>query len=71
MTGPRRSSLINGQGPDEVTFKEFREEWLHEFAEGDLSPFAKGQRFAIKLVTQWLGRNPTTMTDMVIVRWDR
>ncbi len=39
---------------DEVAFEEFCDEWLHEFTEGDLSPFAKGQRFAIKLVTQWL-----------------
>ena len=40
---------------DEVTFEEFCEEWLREFTEGNLSPFEKGQRFAIKLVTQWLG----------------
>ena len=40
---------------EEVTFEEFCEEWLHEFTEGDLSSFKKGQQFAIKLVTQWLG----------------
>ena len=40
---------------DEVTFEEFCEEWLREFTEGDLPPFEKGQRFAVKLVTQWLG----------------
>jgi hypothetical protein len=39
---------------DEVTFEEFCEEWLSEFREGNLPPFEKGQRFAIKLVTQWL-----------------
>ena len=39
---------------DEITFDEFREEWLDEFQNGDLSPFEKGYRFAIKLVTQWL-----------------
>ena len=39
---------------DEVTFEEFREEWLSEFTEGDLSPFEKGQRFAYKLVSEWL-----------------
>ena len=38
----------------EVTFEEFREEWLREFTEGNLTPFDKGQRFAVKLVTQWL-----------------
>ena len=39
---------------DEVTFEQFCEEWLREFTEADLSPFEKGQRFAFKLVTQWL-----------------
>ena len=39
---------------EEITFEEFREEWLREFTESDLSPFEKGQRFALKLVTQWL-----------------
>jgi hypothetical protein len=39
---------------DEVTFEQFSEEWLREFTDSDLSPFAKGQQFAFKLVTQWL-----------------
>ena len=39
---------------DEVTFEQFCEEWLREFTETDLPPFEKGQRFAFKLVTQWL-----------------
>ena len=43
------------EGRQDITFEEFREEWLKEFREGDLSPFEKGQRFAVKLVTQWLG----------------
>ena len=38
----------------EVTYEQFCEEWLREFTEADLSPFEKGQRFAFKLVTQWL-----------------
>ena len=38
-----------------VTFEEFREEWLSEFTKEDLSTVEKGQRFAYKLVTQWLG----------------
>ncbi len=40
---------------DEITFEQFSEEWLLEFEQGELSPFEKGQRFAFKLVTQWLG----------------
>ena len=47
------TSIVENQ--DEITFEEFRDEWLSEFTEGDLSPFEKGQRFALKLVTQWLG----------------
>ena len=39
---------------EEVTFEQFCEEWLREFTEADLSPFEKGQRFAFKLITQWL-----------------
>lgn len=39
----------------DITFEEFCEEWLKEFRENDLSSFEKGQRFAVKLVTQWLG----------------
>ena len=40
---------------DEITYEEFREEWLAEFRTGTLTSLEKGQRFAIKLVTQWLG----------------
>ena len=44
----------NEENQDEITFEEFCEEWLSEFKEGALSPFKKGQGFAVKLVTQWL-----------------
>lgn len=47
------SSLIQ----NEVTFDEFREEWLREFSEGEMAPFEKGLRFGFKLVTQWLDVN--------------
>lgn len=47
------ASLIH----NEVTFDEFREEWLQEFSEGEMSPFEKGLRFAYKLVTHWLDVN--------------
>ena len=39
----------------ETTFEEFCAAWLEEFRNGNLSSVEKGQQFAIKLVTQWLG----------------
>ena len=47
------SSMVENQ--DDITFQEFCEEWLSEFRNGTLTSLEKGQRFAIKLVTQWLG----------------
>lgn len=47
----------------DITFEEFREEWLKEFREGDLAPFEKGQRCAVKLVTQWLGVTDARLTQ--------
>ena len=41
----------------EVTFDQFREEWLQEFTEEGLSPIEKGRSFAFKMVTQWLDVN--------------
>ena len=38
-----------------ITFEQFSEEWLKEFRENNLSPFDKGRKFAVKLVSQWLG----------------
>lgn len=37
----------------QITYEQFCEEWLNDITD-DLSPFEKGQRFAFKLVTQWL-----------------
>lgn len=48
------STNADQQNQDDVTFEEFCEEWLREFTESDLSPFEKGQKFAFKLVSQWL-----------------
>ena len=48
-------AMVHEGGQQTVTFEEFREEWLREFAEGELTSFEKGQRFAVKLITQWLG----------------
>ena len=49
----------------DVTFDEFREEWLQEFTTQPLSPLAKGRRFAFKIVTQWLDVNEDD-EDLVI-----
>ena len=51
------NSFSGQENQEDVTFDEFCEEWLSEFTEGNLSPFEKGQRFALKLVTQWLDVN--------------
>ena len=51
-------SIVEQQNPDaagEITFEQFCQEWLSEFRESTLPPFEKGQGFAFKLVTQWLG----------------
>ena len=52
-------------GQDKITFEEFRAQWLQEFEEGDLTSVEKGQRFAVKLVTQWLDVSADD-DDMVI-----
>ena len=43
------------ENQDGITYEEFCQEWLAEFRSGTLTSLEKGQRFAIKLVTQWLG----------------
>lgn len=40
---------------DKPSYEQFRQEWLTEIEEANLSPLDKGRRFASKLVTQWLG----------------
>lgn len=40
---------------DDITYEEFCQEWLAEFRDSSLNSLDKGQRFAIKIVTQWLG----------------
>lgn len=39
---------------DEVSFKEFAQTWVGDVLEGDPSSIEKGERFARKLITQWL-----------------
>ncbi len=43
-----------------VSYQEFKEQWLTEIEDSNLSPLDKGRGFAAKLVTQWLG---ITMDD--------
>lgn len=40
--------------PDKPTYEQFREEWLAEIEDANLSPLDKGLRFGAKLITQWL-----------------
>lgn len=42
-----------GQEAD-LTFDQFKEEWLQDVLEGDPSAVEKGHRFATKLIKQWL-----------------
>ena len=41
----------------DITFDQFREEWLAEFQQEGMAPFEKGLQFAFKIVTQWLNVN--------------
>ncbi len=49
----------------QVTYNQFRDAWLSEFEEANVSPLEKGRWFATKLVTEWLG--VTTDDDDFIV----
>ena len=42
---------------NDVTYEQFRNEWLAEFQQEGMAPFEKGLQFAFKLVTQWLDVN--------------
>ena len=50
---------------DKITYEQFREEWLDEIQNHDLSSLEKGLRFASKLVTQWL--DVTTDDDDFVI----
>ena len=38
----------------QITYEQFREEWLADIESEDLSPLDKGRRFGTKIITQWL-----------------
>ena len=50
---------------DKPSYEQFREEWLDEIANDDLSSFDKGLRFGVKLITQWL--DVTTDDDDLVI----
>ena len=39
---------------DKISYQEWKDQWLAEIEDENLSPLDKGRRFAAKLVTQWL-----------------
>ena len=47
--------MTAGSTTQEVSYEQFREEWLSEIEDANLSPLEKGRLFATKLITQWLG----------------
>lgn len=57
--------MTNASTVDKVSYEQFREEWLVEIEDSNLSPLDKGRRFAAKLITQWLG--VTTDDDDFVV----
>lgn len=50
--------------PEEITFEQFREQWLADVIEGKPSTIELGKRFASKLLTQWLDID-TSSDDLV------
>ena len=46
--------MVTSNAAGEISYAQFREEWLSEIDEGNLSPLEKGRLFATKLITQWL-----------------
>lgn len=52
--------------PDQVTFAQFREEWLRECIEEGLSSVEKGRRFGLKIVTQWLDVNEDDEKSLIL-----
>ncbi len=48
------TNLRDAQSSSELTYDQFREEWLTDVLAGNPSSVEKGHRFATKLVTQWL-----------------
>ena len=50
---------------DKVSYEQFKEEWLNEIEDANLSSLDKGRIFATKLMTHWLG--VTTEDDDFVI----
>ena len=48
------TSLRDTQGSSELTYDQFKHEWLTDILAGEPTSVEKGHRFATKLITQWL-----------------
>ena len=47
--------MTSTNATDKISYEQFRDEWVAQITEGNLSSLNKGRLFATKLVTQWLG----------------
>ena len=50
--------MTTADAADKVSYEQFRDAWLTEIVEAQVSPLEKGRWFAAKLVTQWLDVTP-------------
>ena len=50
--------MTTANAADKVSYEQFRDAWLTEIVETQVSTLEKGRWFAAKLVTQWLDVTP-------------
>ena len=50
--------MTTANAADKVSYEQFRDTWLTEIVEAQVSPLEKGRWFGAKLVTQWLDVTP-------------
>ena len=50
--------MTTANAADKVSYEQFRDAWLTEIVEAQVSPLEKGRWFGAKLVTQWLDVTP-------------
>ena len=46
--------MTTDEKSNQITYEQFREEWIADIESEDLSPLEKGRRFGTKIITQWL-----------------
>ena len=49
-----KRQMTSTDAKNEITYEQFREEWLSDISESNLSSLQKGRRFGAKLMSQWL-----------------